>query len=173
MPATNNFTTSASFRSAADQGIIYLKKKIWEIQTMPKIRLFLWRTVSGALTVADRLQSRGLAVDMECKLCIGGLESINHVIFQCIPAQDILRSVNFSPEPSPTQNLCEHIYLALELMSDSSTPEDKWRAIPWLLWTIWKDGNLLLYDGTQISTDVLTQQALEEAMDNPSCPSDP
>ena len=49
--------------------------------------------MSGALAVTERLNSRGLNVDATCKLCNNADETINHVLFQCQPALDILESV--------------------------------------------------------------------------------
>lgn len=48
---------------------IGLKQRIWKVRTLPKIRFFLWRAVSGALAVSDRLQTKGLDVDTNCNLC--------------------------------------------------------------------------------------------------------
>lgn len=69
--------------SPEEQAQNNLKKRIWKLPTLPKIQMFLWRAVSGALAVAERLNSRGLGVDNICKLCQGGSETINHVLFQC------------------------------------------------------------------------------------------
>ncbi|KAH0873853.1 hypothetical protein HID58_071215, partial [Brassica napus] len=69
--------------SQEDQVRNALKKRIWKILTLPNIRMFLWRAVSSALAVAERLKSGGLGVEITCKLCQGGTETINHVFFQC------------------------------------------------------------------------------------------
>ncbi|KAF2547531.1 hypothetical protein F2Q70_00021477 [Brassica cretica] len=61
---------------------------------------------------------------MECKLCNKKLESINHVLFECIPAQDILQTVNFPSATSPARNLGEKMKLALKIMSDTTVPEN-------------------------------------------------
>lgn len=34
-----------------------LKQRVWNIKTLPKIRMFIWRVLSGALAVANRLNS--------------------------------------------------------------------------------------------------------------------
>ncbi|KAF3589325.1 hypothetical protein F2Q69_00028713, partial [Brassica cretica] len=65
---------------------------------------------------------------MECKLCNKKLESINHVLFECIPAQDILQTVNFPSATSPARNLGEKMKLALKIMSDTTVPENIRRA---------------------------------------------
>ncbi|KAG2306533.1 hypothetical protein Bca52824_026281 [Brassica carinata] len=44
-----------------------LWKSIWKLKTSPKICHFLWRALSGALAVAERLQSRGLCHNTTCQ----------------------------------------------------------------------------------------------------------
>ncbi|CAG7862657.1 unnamed protein product [Brassica rapa] len=39
---------------------------------------------------------------------------------------------------------------------------DDIRAIPWMLWTIWKNRNSLIYAEFQVSHSLLVQTALEE-----------
>lgn len=60
-----------------------IKNQIWTLQTPPKIKLFMWNAVSGAIPVADRIASRGIKVDSRCQVC--GLEGeySNHVLFSC------------------------------------------------------------------------------------------
>ncbi|KAL0722415.1 hypothetical protein Bca4012_037014 [Brassica carinata] len=96
-------------RSPADQTAFDIKKSIWKTPTLPKIRLFMWRDVSGALAVAERLNTRGMNVDPMCKLCNNASESINHVLFQCHPAQDMLQTIAFPTEPAIPRSLLEFI----------------------------------------------------------------
>lgn len=48
-------------------------------------------------------------------------------------------------------------------MSDDSFPAPARQAIQWILWTIWKNRNSILYAETQVSIDIQLQQACEEA----------
>ncbi|CAN7106316.1 unnamed protein product [Brassica rapa subsp. narinosa] len=59
---------------------------------------------------------------MECKQCNNEIDSINHALFECIPAQDILRIVNFPPSTTPARSLGDNMSIALELMHDCSVP---------------------------------------------------
>ncbi|KAG5398125.1 hypothetical protein IGI04_019939, partial [Brassica rapa subsp. trilocularis] len=61
---------------------------------------------------------------MECKQCNNEIDSINHVLFECIPAQDILRIVNFPPSTTPARSLGDNMSIALELMHDCSITRD-------------------------------------------------
>ncbi|CAN6885037.1 unnamed protein product, partial [Brassica oleracea] len=56
------------------------------------------------------------------KQCNNEIESINLVLFECIPAQDILRIVNFPQSTTPARSLGDNMNIALELMADCSVP---------------------------------------------------
>lgn len=50
------------------------KKRIWMVNTSPKLRHLLWRANAGALPVGAALQHRGIEVDARCRRC-GALET--------------------------------------------------------------------------------------------------
>lgn len=77
-----------------------LKKRIWSLQTIPKIKLFLWRVLSGAIAVAERIQSRGIPLDSVCKLCGGAVKTIFHMLFVCLIAKCILDFANVLSPPN-------------------------------------------------------------------------
>lgn len=59
-----------------------LEKKVWKdlskTKTTPKIKHFMWRAISGALAVNERLRSRGILVDPICRACGDAEETICH-----------------------------------------------------------------------------------------------
>lgn len=149
--------------SPREQSQIVLKKRVWKIPTLPKIRMFLWRAISGAMAVADRLNSRGLTVDLTCKLCIDGVETINHVLFQCSTASQIWSKAGLEAHPDISrQTLEENLAFALNSMEDHRLPPIVRRAIPWVLWLIWKNRNSVIYAETQHSIDRLLREMSEE-----------
>ncbi|KAF2618628.1 hypothetical protein F2Q68_00038271 [Brassica cretica] len=60
-----------------------IKEKIWKTPTAPKIRNFLWKSLSEALPVAELILNRGMKVDERCQICGVEGESIQHVLFEC------------------------------------------------------------------------------------------
>lgn len=61
-----------------------LWNKVWKFKTSPKIRHFLWRALSWALAVKERLQTHGLHIDSTCNSCdLMVPKSICHVLFNC------------------------------------------------------------------------------------------
>ena len=70
-----------------------IKDRIWSLDTAPKIKILLWKVISGALPVADNLVERGMKIDTRCQ--IRGLEgeSLNHVLFTCTIARQTKTSL--------------------------------------------------------------------------------
>ncbi|CAH2078665.1 unnamed protein product [Thlaspi arvense] len=130
----------------------------------PKIRMFFWRAISGALAVSDRLRTRGINIDTTCHLCQQGTESICHVLFNCPTALHLLSEVDFKlPTNGFSMSLEENMSYVLDLMEDHSIPLTTRRAIPWFFWNIWKKRNAILYSGTQEPSSIIMNRAVEEA----------
>lgn len=147
-----------------DQAVIELKKQIWRMRTIPKIRTFVWCAASGALAVAERLTAHGMPVEMTYKLCHQGIETIEHVLFQCTKAQELLSEFDLTSGHSfHAATLTELLNECMQLMKDEKIEHTRRRAIPWMLWTIWKNRNSLIYAEVQVSHSLLVQTALEEA----------
>ncbi|KAL0705016.1 hypothetical protein Bca4012_071441 [Brassica carinata] len=67
-------------------------KKIWKIGAPRKIKQFLWRALSGALPVKERLRSRGIHLDTTCSVCSNTAETVCHALFTCPRAQEKARN---------------------------------------------------------------------------------
>ncbi|KAG2275937.1 hypothetical protein Bca52824_058492 [Brassica carinata] len=147
-----------------DQAVIDLKKQIWRMSTIPKIRKFLWGAASGGLGVAERLTAHGMHVEITCKLCHQGIETIEQVLFQCTKAQKLWSEFDLTSGHSFNAGiLTELLNECLRLMKDEKIEHTRRRAILWMLWTIWKNRNSLIYAEVQVSHSLLVQTALEEA----------
>lgn len=66
-----------------------LKAQVWHLQAPPKLQVFVWKALSGALPVLDALHARGMKGDMVCQTCGLDGESINHVLFACTLARQV------------------------------------------------------------------------------------
>lgn len=53
------------------------------------MQYFIWRSCHDRVPVASNLRKRGIELDVTCKLCGEGIETIEHVLFQCEEAQII------------------------------------------------------------------------------------
>ncbi|KAG7536410.1 Reverse transcriptase domain [Arabidopsis suecica] len=141
-----------------------LKERIWRVRTAPKIQLFLWRALSGALAVADCMRSHGLMINPMCSICHNHEESIAHVLFGCTLAASVWQLTNLPlPEQGFTISITENIAFTLRLMENASLAANMRAAIPWLLWGIWKARNSTLFAGQANDPNILIASALEEA----------
>lgn len=73
------------------------KKNVWKLEYAPKIKLFSWKMLKGALPVGERLNQRHVLVDPLCKRR-GDSESITHLFFQCSNARKVWSLAQFVSE---------------------------------------------------------------------------
>lgn len=59
-------------------------KWIWKINTMPKIKIFLWQICHDTVLVRGTLLKRGLPIDAGCPICLGDIESSDHLFSECL-----------------------------------------------------------------------------------------
>lgn len=78
----SGYAVAKLFNGTREDPAFNWKKCIWQVDTSPKIKPFLWKTNSRSLSVGSVLQSRGLAANPNCKRC-GALETELHVFLQC------------------------------------------------------------------------------------------
>ncbi|XP_042515190.1 uncharacterized protein LOC122089498 [Macadamia integrifolia] len=58
-------------------------KAIWNCNTLPKVKNFLWRACANGLASASALTHRHIHVDLICHRCGEVSESISHIILYC------------------------------------------------------------------------------------------
>ncbi|XP_048608923.1 uncharacterized protein LOC125584472 [Brassica napus] len=73
-----------------------LWKNLWKIKAPPKIKHFIWRALSGALAIKERLTTRGIQIDTTCSNCSRESESICHMLFVCEKAKEVWDLANIS-----------------------------------------------------------------------------
>lgn len=113
--------------------------------------------------MAERLTTHGMLVDQTCKLCRNEVETIEHVLFQSIKAQELWSEFQF-PVAQVFQATTLRYLLneCIRLMGELLIDQRRRQAIPWMLWTIWKNRNNILYAEIQESSSILVQRAIEE-----------
>ena len=58
------------------------KKRIWQVNTSPKLKHHMWKASVNALPVGTNLRRRGIEVDSNCTRC-GAVEIDIHVLLHC------------------------------------------------------------------------------------------
>lgn len=130
-----------------------LKAQVWKLQTEPKIKVFLWKVLSGAVPVLDLLSCRGMKLDTSCQSCGCEGESIQHVLFGCsFPRQVWAMSDYPNPERGmDVGSVFTNINHFLINRDNLRWPIELRRSFPWTIWRIWKNRNLFFYEGKRFS----------------------
>jgi len=90
---SGEFTTKSATWLADGNEIVQRQpwpyKWIWSINTMPKIKIFLWQVCHNALPVRVILFRRGCHIEPECPLFQMDMESIDHLFWTCHETQRV------------------------------------------------------------------------------------
>lgn len=89
-------------------GSVDIKMQCWKLNILPKIKLSLWKVLSGAISTYVQLCTRGIKLDPTCQRCCLEDESINHVLFRCPHAYAIWRCSNLPIVSLFTEDLREY-----------------------------------------------------------------
>ncbi|GJT66702.1 reverse transcriptase [Tanacetum coccineum] len=128
-----------------------LWKQVWNLKTLPKIRMFWWKACSNALATYENLSRRGCYCLPICPICYTKIETVEHVLFECSWTKVVwfgsslgLRLDNISgPIVSRVQQL-------LDMVPSNSERIKFHRSLANIAWQIWKSRNAYVF------TDVRT-----------------
>lgn len=138
---------------------------LWKTKTSPKLRHFLWRALSGALAVKERIRSRGINVDTTCLQCGLHEESICHVLFNCEMAKETWER---SQIPLPQSGFSStsvllNLHHLMRVSKDKKLDYETRARFPWILWHLWKARNTLCFEQTRVDSSVILTKAIEES----------
>lgn len=139
-------------------------KDIWLLPLPPKIRVFLWKIVRGALPLGDNLETRGITTTTNCVFC-GLKETVNHMFLACNFATEV-----WSLAPIHCgDNLANARDFTAALQASKASPNlpprgmVKGSLFPWIVWTIWKTRNQRVFENIHFSTVEVIHKAVIEA----------
>lgn len=129
---------------------------VWKVQSLPKIKHFLWQCFHHSIPVQAILAKRGMDVPFLCPICNNAPETIIHTLRDCPMAQRYWNS--FSP---PIQrsffydtNVVEWLKLNYQSSkSSSSSRMERGILFPFALWTIWLHRNNTVFGRPQLQKD--------------------
>ncbi|KAG7576108.1 hypothetical protein ISN45_Aa03g005410 [Arabidopsis thaliana x Arabidopsis arenosa] len=162
--AISRQTHSQLFREAnAQPSLNPLFQSIWSITTAPKIKVFLWKVLKGAVAVEDRLRTRGIHIADGCLMCKEENETLNHILFQCPLARQVWA---LSPLQSPWNGFGDSIFANMDHVLHSSQKQDSSKRLrtvsPWIMWVLWKTRNKCLFEGTRTMSQEIVTKAYED-----------
>lgn len=89
-------------------------KAIWKRKTSPKLQLFIWKVVQGALALGENLAKRGLMANTACRYC-GDLETAEHIFLHCYHTRQIWSNTIWSSNFNPANCVSEMISWSIGL----------------------------------------------------------
>lgn len=75
-------------------------RSVWSLTTAPKLHLFIWKAIQGALPTGDSLRKRGLLQNTNCIHC-GLLETTEHIFLHCSFAKQVWKAIHTSTDFNP------------------------------------------------------------------------
>ncbi|KAG2327641.1 hypothetical protein Bca52824_010369 [Brassica carinata] len=142
-----------------------LKAQVWQVQTPSKLKVFLWKALSGALPVFDALRDPGMKCEMICQTCGMDGESVNHVLFSCSLARQVWALSGFPHPPGGFDELSIFANVCYLLKTWHLKKEMRviTKNFPWILWYLWKNRNSLLFEGFIYNGEQTYMKAVDEA----------
>ncbi|XP_043710514.1 uncharacterized protein LOC122659471 [Telopea speciosissima] len=78
-------------------------KRIWSLQTLPKIKSFCWRVCAEGVATGDGLLSRQVPIDPSCRRCGANRETADHLLLECPFAKAVWLDSSLSYKPPTNQ----------------------------------------------------------------------
>ena len=139
---------------------------VWSAKTNPKLKVFLWSIIQGALPIGAELQRRGMISAAHC-LRYNEVEKSMHTFFLCPFAKEVW---NYIPLKSPV-HIAEDTDFRLALLRF-------WQAIclppptgirspilPWVCWFLWTARNKLIFEDKSSRPAEIATRGLSAALE--------
>ena len=98
------FTTKSTYawlNGSQQIDVTFQGQWIWKIDTLPKNINFLWLCMHNSLPVRSVLAMRGILRDSCCPLCNNFLETISHLLKECMVAKEFWYKLKVPPCGGP------------------------------------------------------------------------
>lgn len=119
--------------------------RIWRLQIPHKMRIFLWRMCRNNIPIRNLLRGKGIGVPIGCAMCVGEVEHLLHLFYDCRYAQECWNIMELQ------YNMWEVESAPMWLLDKLSTEvEDKLVKIAAVLWGVWFARNKKIFEGRSI-----------------------
>ncbi|XP_057775013.1 uncharacterized protein LOC130993991 [Salvia miltiorrhiza] len=122
---------------------------IWGLEVLPKIKLFMWKCLAGAIPTSQALLSRSINIDPLCRRCGNDFETLEHALRDCPWASFIWEVSPLRLSPAPANGHCS-IAAWFEIIRQIPHGETH-KSFANLVWAIWHARNLLVFQDKEIS----------------------
>ncbi|KFK24637.1 hypothetical protein AALP_AA8G005400 [Arabis alpina] len=139
------------------------RNDVWSLNTAGKIKTFLWKAASGALSIGANLSFRIPGSIIPCPSC-GQPETEAHLLFHCDMAAQVweLAPVDNEFQPAGIGDFDELWKTAKALSNLPPSNLGLTPLAPWLCWYIWKARNNLVFNKKKTgAADIVTMAILQ------------
>ncbi|KAL9293362.1 putative reverse transcriptase zinc-binding domain-containing protein [Arabidopsis thaliana] len=133
---------------------------------LPKIKLFLWKSLNGAFPAGDQLAIRLPTFDVSCIRC-NAQESICHILFTCPFVQRVWQLTPI--EGMTVFPVFTDVSTWLSWLKKKKThpPVGLWHCAlyPWICWVLWISRNQKMFNNIPFSEQETVLKAILDAKD--------
>ncbi|VFQ73207.1 unnamed protein product [Cuscuta campestris] len=137
--------------------------QIWQIPIAPKIRICLWRTIRNILPVKVALITKGVEIEIECPVCGGAAETIDHIFLQCPLAIGVWNLLGWSRHLVQTESLVEWMEYQFSKLSIKEL-----KLVAEVIWAIWRARNKAVWDHYIPSPQSVVSWIIEVLLEPPN-----
>ena len=136
---------------------------VWNIKTSEKIKLFLWKSLHGTLPVGEQFVIRNIPVVTLCARC-NEEESVKHLLFQCPYAEKVwlLAPTEIDFNTQNINSVCDGWERARKIPSLPPSGIGAGTLAPWICWSLWSSGNLLIFEKRSFTPEETIQKAITD-----------
>lgn len=153
-----------SSASPTNTGFAWIKD-VWSLHTSPKLRVFLWSIIQGALPVGVELQRRGMLAAAPCPRC-NEPETSMHIFFHCPYAKEVWNLLPLQSSVHIADDLDFKAVLS-QFRRAVCLPPTGIRApiIPWVCWGLWTARNRFIFEKKTIQPLETVSRVLSSALE--------
>ncbi|CAA7037607.1 unnamed protein product [Microthlaspi erraticum] len=126
--------------------------EVWGGNFAPKLKIFLWKAVQGALPLGENLAIRGIVHQATCIHC-GQAETTLHIFFLYEFAQEVWRLAPFRNQftSGTLTNIKAGIKILNVAVSLPQTGIGAGTLAPWIMWSIWMSRNNKIFNNRRFN----------------------
>lgn len=136
-------------------------KKLWSLQTPPKVKHLLWRILRQCLPSRQRLCTKGAHCPATCAFWETNLENDWHVFFGCEKAILVWQQAGLWSTISSNVHQAEGITYFLSNLRNSIASESLCSKISIILWSLWRQRNDKVSNNLEMLPNIADNQAFQ------------
>lgn len=136
-------------------------KKLWSLQTPPKVKHLLWRIPRQCLPSRQRLCTIGAHCPATCAFWETNLENDWHVFFGCEKAILVWQQAGLWSTISSNVHQAEGITYFLSNLRNSIASESLCSKISIILWSLWRQRNDKVSNNLEMLPNIADNQAFQ------------